>query len=529
MINPSTTLNKQRRVSGFTIIELLIVIVVIAILATVSIISYNGIQNKAEQTRLKSDLKTVANMAEMACATIGCVDNVSKLNDGKGIKLNSGTKLQYSGGNRDFCITVSSTKRKVPAFYFKRGGEMKEGVCDGHEAPDLDGGIGGSTIDSGWLAITAGSYHTCAIASDNQAYCWGFNGTGQLGNNSTSISLLPVAVDTSSVLKNKTIKSITAGNSHTCAIASDDQAYCWGNGDHGQLGNNYSGQNFKAPVAVSTSGLLKNKTIKSISVGGHHTCAIASDNQAYCWGYNYYGQLGNNSTENSSIPVAVNTLGALKNKTIKSITAGSAHTCAIASDDQAYCWGYNASHGRLGNNSTENSSVPVVVDTSIALKNKTVKSIVAGVSHTCAIASDNQAYCWGYNAFRQLGNNSNQNSKIPVAVSTSGLLKNKTITSIVTGNNHTCAIASDNQAYCWGLGNSGQLGNNSNPVSSAPVAVDTSGLLKDKTVKYITAGNSHTCAIASDDQAYCWGANTHGQFGNNSKESSLAPVKTTEP
>ena len=152
-------------------------------------------------------------------------------------------------------------------------------------------------------------------------------------------------------------KQTSGGWSRSCAIASDDKAYCWGYNSEGNLGNN-STANSKVPVAVNTSGVLAGKTIKQISAGSSHTCAIASDDKAYCWGSNDFGRLGNNSTANSRVPVAVNTSGVLAGKTIKQISAGGTHTCAIASDDKAYCWGVGLA---LGNNSINNSLVPTHV------------------------------------------------------------------------------------------------------------------------------------------------------------------------
>ncbi|MFC2370292.1 MAG: RCC1 domain-containing protein [Candidatus Saccharimonas sp.] len=254
----------------------------------------------------------------------------------------------------------------------------------------------------------------CAISLSNRAYCWGSGSSGQLGNNSTTNSSIPVAVNTTGVLAGKTIKQISAGTSHTCAIASDDKAYCWGAGSSGQLGNS-STTNSLIPVAVNTTGVLAGKTIKQISAYGFHTCAVASDNKAYCWGRGDLGQLGNNSTTNSSIPVAVNTTGVLAGKTIKQISAGSFHTCAIASDNKAYCWGRGTS-GQLGNNLYTNSSIPVAVNTTGVLAGKTIKQISNGSSHTCAIASDDKAYCWGSGSFGALGNNSAANSSVPVRV-----------------------------------------------------------------------------------------------------------------
>src|SRR5665648_529813 len=281
-----------------------------------------------------------------------------------------------------------------------------------------------------WTQITGDSIRTCAVASDNQAYCWGHNGEGELGNNSTTNSSIPVAVYTNGVLNGKTVKSISVGTNHTCVIASDDQVYCWGLNSSGQLGNNSTNQSM-VPVAVNTTGVLSGKTIKAITAGSN-TCAIASDNQAYCWGDGSFGQSGDNHTNTDLVPVAVYTAGVLSGKTIKAITAGAAHICAIASDNQVYCWGLNYA-GSLGNNSDSQSSIPVAVYAAGVLNGKTIKSVVADHYTTCVITFDSGAYCWGYNYYGGLGNNSTTNSFIPVTVINTGALSGKMITSISAG------------------------------------------------------------------------------------------------
>ena len=155
---------------------------------------------------------------------------------------------------------------------------------------------------------SASFYHSCAIALNGRAYCWGSGNNGKLGNGSTASYRVPVAVNTSGVLAGKTIKQISAGENHTCAIASDDRAYCWGSNKNGQLGNG-STANSNVPVAVNMFGALAGKTIKQMSVEFSTSCVVASDNKVYCWGNNSKGQLGNGSTANSNVPVAVNTSG----------------------------------------------------------------------------------------------------------------------------------------------------------------------------------------------------------------------------
>ena len=267
---------------------------------------------------------------------------------------------------------------------------------------------------------------------------------------------------------------------------------------------------------------------KQLSASFYHSCAIALNGRAYCWGSGNSGKLGNGSTASSRVPVAVNTSGVLAGKTIKQISAGENHTCAIASDNRAYCWGSNK-NGQLGNGSTADSNVPVAVNMSGALAGKTIKQMSTGYSSTCAIASDNRAYCWGSGNNGQLGNGSTADSRVPVAVNMSGALAGKTLKQILAGGDHGCVVASDDKMYCWGLNNNGELGNNSSVNSSVPVAVNADGVLAGKTIRQMSAGFSSTCAVDSGYGIYCWGYNSNGQLGNNSTNNSRVPTYVYVP
>src|ERR1022692_450944 len=224
--------------------------------------------------------------------------------------------------------------------------------------------------------ITAGSFHSCAIES-GKAYCWGDNGSRQLGHGSTVGSSVPVAVDTSGVLAGQVLTQITAGGAYTCALDGAGAAYCWGDNRSGQLGDGGTVSNSSVPVAVKTSGVLAGQALTQITAGWYDTCALDASGAAYCWGYNADGELGDGKAGDSSVPVAVDTSGVLAGRALTQIAAGWIDACAVDAAGAAYCWGYNAD-GELGNGSTVGSTVPVAVDTSGVLAGRTLTQVTAG-------------------------------------------------------------------------------------------------------------------------------------------------------
>ena len=377
----------------------------------------------------------------------------------------------------------------------------------------------------GSALISTGAFHTCAIEA-GKAYCWGDDTFGELGDGSTFSSSVPVPVDTSGVLAGKTLTEITTGFYDTCALDSTGAAYCWGYGPYGELGDG-SAASSTVPVAVDTRGALAGKTLAQISgTGGGqsiNTCALDSAGAAYCWGVNDFGELGDGRTGGSSdVPVAVVTSGALAGKTVTQISAGYDHQCAVDAAGAAYCWGYDG-FGELGNGRTGSSNVPVGVVTSGALAGKTLAQVSASWYHTCAVDTTGAAYCWGENFGDSFGVSGVTQSSVPVPVDTSGVLSGKILTQLTAGQEHTCALDSTGAAYCWGSDAYGQLGDGS-AGGPGPVAVDTSGVLAGKTLTQISAGYGHTCALDSSGAIYCWGDNTQGELGDDSTAQSDVPV-----
>lgn len=199
----------------------------------------------------------------------------------------------------------------------------------------------------------------------------------------------------------------------------------------------------------------------SISAGDDHTCAITSAGTAYCWGYSDLGRLGSGSVldEYSPVPVA-----APSGASFVSISAGATHTCAVTTIGAAYCWGSNG-WGKLGNGGGGIQFTPALVSQAQSAK---FVSISAATSHTCAVTAAGEAYCWGSGSWGELGNGGIADQATPVAVTQPA---GATFTAISAYGNHTCAVTATGAAYCWGSGADGQLGNGDTSQQNTPVAV----------------------------------------------------------
>jgi alpha-tubulin suppressor-like RCC1 family protein len=330
---------------------------------------------------------------------------------------------------------------------------------------DVHGQLGnGSTTDShvpfavpalpsGVAAISAAFYHTCALTTGGAALCWGDNTFGELGNNSVTDSRVPVAVSGLS----SGVAAISAGGygtAHTCAVTTGGGALCWGDNTYGQLGNN-STTTYLAPVAVS--GLSSG--VAAIAAGAYSTCALTTAGAVLCWGDNVFGELGNNSTTSSLVPVAVPGLSS----GVAAIAAGHGYACALTTAGAVQCWGYNF-YGQLGNNSVTNSNVPVAVS---GLASGVV-ALTAGSDHACALTTGGAVLCWGNNSNGQTGGT----TLVPTALvpaAAAGLSSG--VAAIAGGYLHTCAETTAGSFLCWGWNGNGELGIGSTTDSRVPVAV----------------------------------------------------------
>ena len=299
--------------------------------------------------------------------------------------------------------------------------------------------------------------------------------------------------------------TVVAPNSRYLDPGNNNMIQCWGLNNYGQLGN---GSTTQSTIPFTVTGI---STAMALGAGNSHSCALSFDGSIECWGLNASGQLGNGSTTDSLVPVTVSGISTALN-----LTVGNDHSCARLDNGTVQCWGQNDS-GQLGDGTTAQADTPVTVSGIT-----TAIGVAAGASHSCALLSTGGVECWGLNSNGQLGNGSSTQSTTPVGVS--GIPTNATppvvAIAIAAGGAHSCALLSDGSVECWGLNDHGQLGNNST-ANQFITPVTVSGI---SSATAISAGIGFSCALLSDGTVLCWGLNTNGQLGDGDTSDTRVPV-----
>lgn len=420
------------------------------------------------------------------------------------------------------------------------------------EQPNLVPAVLESVSVGGWSTNPG---FTCGVVPGGTATCWGyleFRESLRLRPSAASVVATPIAEELQ-------FRSLSAGGTHACGVTVGGAVYCWGNNDLGQLGTD-AGPTSNVPTVIP--GL----TLRSVDAGWWHTCGLSQDGTAYCWGVNFDGELGTVTTEVCDRPegglsnffggsrscsrTPVQVTGGIS---FESVSAGGVaeqnHTCGVATDGDAYCWGSNR-HGQLGSDGDlqfcgQCSFIPIMVSGGLKFN-----QVSAGFDHTCGVTTDEAVYCWGKNDQFQLGSDSivelisfGDTTFVRVSGSTPIAVKgNVRFQSISAGSSYTCGVATDGTAYCWGLGNDGRLGtenleesaaddcfiefpNNPVPCRFARLPTPVSGTLAFASV---AVHLQHTCGVTTEGSGYCWGLNNVGQLGNGTLVNSDTPVRVLQ-
>ncbi len=352
------------------------------------------------------------------------------------------------------------------------------------------------------VQVALAGHSACALLASGRVACWGDNAYGQLGDGTFTASPTPVYVQglVDAV-------EISAKSFHVCALRAGGSVVCWGDNSFADLGDGTE-TNRSAPVA--TTGIVG--TVTHVIVSDDHSCALTGPGEVWCWGTNYWGQLGIDSTNTGNFATAqhLTTLAS-----VPFVGAGFWHNCVVTdATGHLACWGRNQA-GQLGDGTMTNAIVPVAVPGSSG-----VVQVEGGYNYTCALLDTGAVSCWGGNDQYQLGDESSTANQLSPRT-----IPGLTLTSIRAGGWHVCGQDTSGALECWGQNSDGELGRGT-VFQRTGTAAPVSGL---GPVRSYDLARIFTCAIDTSGAVLCWGGNPYGQLGDGTTTSRSSPTPVVPP
>jgi alpha-tubulin suppressor-like RCC1 family protein len=332
-----------------------------------------------------------------------------------------------------------------------------------------------------FASVASSRTHSCALTPAGTAYCWGVNSSGELGDSSTTDRNLPTAVSGGLIFT-----SIAVGRSTTCGLVADGSAFCWGANTAGQFGDGTTTTRMVPTPAAIGHKFTSIGFSDPAQLPPYEVCGLETTGAVFCWG------------RNNSTPIAV-----APGFSFTQLSAGIGGSfCGIVTSGDAYCWGFEF-YSEIDIDSMV-TSLTFTATPALVVGGHTFTSISVGYGHACGITTDAHLYCWGDNAFGQLGNGPiGHLALVPILVQGTGLY-----TTVSSGYDGSCAISTTEAAYCWGYSTFGNLG--IGPVSDGVVVGAPEPVRGNGHFASLSKGLFNTCGVTTDRVAYCWGRGGSG-------------------
>ncbi len=333
--------------------------------------------------------------------------------------------VSLSAGGQTTCLTRSDGTARC--WGRNDYGQVGDGTTTRRDLP-------AKVVGAGWASISTSGASTCGVKQDGSLWCWGLDNFGQLGIGKGAPAHRPQRVGSGT-----SWASVSASWVHTCAVKTNGTLWCWGQNLWGQLGIGSVDRYHGRPQRVGTAS-----NWESVTTGGWHTCALNAARQAFCWGHNTFGEVGDGSVTTRTSPVRIDAGSGWLD-----LSAAWAQTCGITQTGRMLCWGFNR-QGQLGDGTLTNRARPTTV-----IGGQTWTQVTTGDGSTCATADDGRLWCWGDDRYGQLGD-AGSATPDPTPTEVAALTTPVQLTS--AGWLHTCTIPVGEPFQCWGNDEAGQLG-----------------------------------------------------------------------
>jgi len=290
------------------------------------------------------------------------------------------------------------------------------------------------------VSVSAGVYHSLALAADGAVWSWGRGGFGRLGHGDQQSQWQPKKVE---AFAGQRVIAVSVGYAHSLALTADGAVWSWGSGGSGKLGHSNQ-QDQLLPKKIEA---LAGRRVVAVSAGGDHSIALTADGAVWSWGFGGWGQLGHGDEQNQWQPKKVE---ALAGQRVVAVSAGGGHSFALTADGAAWSWG-SGGFGMLGHGDEQDQLLPKKTE---ALAGRRVVAVSAG-NHRLALTSDGAVWSWGNGAFGELGHGDEQDQLLPKKVEA---LAGQRVVAVSAGREHSLALTADGAAWSWGGGEHGCLG-----------------------------------------------------------------------